>query len=690
MASSSRPHSILSILLDSRAISNLFKYLTDTDLSQLAVNKELTERTLSDSRWTEKIRRALFNGFYLNYLINQLGDGQSIVEEKNDDARENNIVQQVDTFLQDMKEHGIRHFQTIYARYCKARYLDKHETLDADKLILFSHHSELIENWLVKNRHKIVRNEPLGLEGKSAIFYLALSGYRDGLQLYHQSGFDFTVSDIQGDSILRCIGLSGNKAVLQYCTHELKIDMTQTTVHKEIGIQHDIARSGSVSALLYAKNQLNLNMKALTKDNVSVPHMAAASGNPHSMWICRDQFKLPMNGLTAWKSGVPHFAGESGSKEAILACHEMKLDMHLQYSGKGVQHSAAISGKREALEICQALGLDMTLYSGQGLSVQHYAALGGIETLRFCRDIGLDMQAESKNDIKAGIQHLTAIKSSWENLAFCSELGLNLDKLDAHEQGIGRYAAAGRNSALLRFFKKSGRTFQTIEHPQFGSFGTQHDSAHGGDPLTILHCVEYGMDMKAEDGVRLGAERFAAQSDNPAALLIAQLLDLPMDLAVRTLANDSKNPAMRILAQLMAHHQIHRVYPIEIELEWNKIVFENTTEHLAAFFLIMSKRINDGFFTNGFWLSQNERLILRELPYQLQTMKEENLARVYIYLNYLHLNCVMTKKISYDPSVVNTFTDIMRYAIDRLLHKIQELKKQAALDNTRDGQTLRL
>src|SRR5579872_2768566 len=283
------------------AIVNIFKYLTDTDLSNLAVNKEFADKTLSDSRWIEKLKRALFNGFYLNYLIDQLGDGKSIVdlpqtkstEEKNENSRENRIINQVNAFLEDMKKQGIRHFQTIYARYCKSLYLDENlnGTLDEDQFILLSHHEALIKKWFAQNTHKILRNEYLGLDGRSAIFYLALSGYRDGLQLYNQSGFDYTVTDINGDSIQHCIGLSGNVGALDYAAHELKMDMTKTTIQKNIGVQHCTARSGSTVALEYSSDYLKLNMNALSKSKVGVQHMAARGGNPHSMWTCKNKFK---------------------------------------------------------------------------------------------------------------------------------------------------------------------------------------------------------------------------------------------------------------------------------------------------------------------------------------------------------------------------------------------------------------
>ena len=698
MAASSRstsPKLLDTAKVSDLVIANIFKYLTDTDLSNLAVNKKLADRTWSDSRWIKKLQRALFNGFYLNYLIDQLGDGKSIVdlpqtkstEEKDEDSRENRIINQVNAFLEDMKKQGIRHFQTIYARYCKSRYLDKNqnETLNEDQFILFSHHNALIKSWLEQNRDKVSRNESLGLEGRSAIFYLALSGNRDGLHLYNQLGFDFTVTDINGDSIQGCLGLSGNVGALDYAAHELKIDMTKTTIHKKLGVQHYTGRSGSAAALEYSKDHLKLNMKALSKSKMGVPHMTALSGNPHSMWICQNKFKLSMTIITEQKSGVPHFAGESGSKEAILMCHKMKLDMKLKdYLGKEVQHVAASSRKREALKACQELDLDMTLYTEKGFGVQHFAALGGPEMLRFCRDIGLDMKAEIKEERARGIQHILAMIGKPEDFALCTELGLDINKLDAKGDGVEIYAAGRGNSSALRFFKKSGRTFRSSQTPLLGTFGVQHAAAHSGDPLTILTCAEYGLEMKAEPGIQLGAEIHAAHSDNPAALLMMQLLGRPIDSLVTAISHNSENPNVTILAQLMFHHHAeNHQYPAEMKTQWDKIAFENRTAHVAAFFLAMSNKQNDSMFNlNGFKISSDERMILKKLSQLVYTMEKENLARVYIYLNYFHLNLVTSNKVSYNWKKINTFTAIMRYAVDQVLNKIHELRATETLENT--------
>lgn len=689
-------------LLDSNkisilVISEIFKYLTDTDLSRVAVNKQLADQTLNDSRWTEKLRRELFKGFYLKYLISQIGDGQSIeldssdqAEEKEENPREKMISEQVNNFLISMKAQGVRNFQSIYARYIKSRYFEGSHTLNEDKFILLSHHEGLIKKWLSENRIKIIGNESLGLEGRSAIFYLAVSGFCDGLKLYHQAGFDFTVSDINGDVIQGYVGLSGNVDSIDYCATTVKLDMTVKITKTKIGVQHFAAKSGSKAALYYSKDNLKLSMKALTEDKTGIQHHIAASGNPHLLWDCRDKFKLPMALLSKKKSNIYHFAARCGDSEGIKIAHEMKLDMSLKCFdfGFGVQHEAARSHNVEALKTCVALGLDMNAYTYNGVSVQHCAALSGIQMLRFCRDMKLDMKAETKDEDKKGIQHILAMKGTPEDFSICNELGLDIYQLDAREKGIEHYAAENGNSEVLRFFKKSGRQFRS-KMETLGMFGVQHAAAKSGDPLTILHCVEYGLEMKGVTGVNLSAEALAAKSKKPAALLIMQLLGLQIDRHASALSNESENPTMKILAQLMSHHHASRhPYPIEIQTEWNKLAFENRIEHAANFFLVMSNKENVSFFSKplfewGFSLSENHRQILRNLSCQLQNMKDANLARVYIYLNYFHLNLVTSKKIQYKDEV-DTFTAIMRYAIDGILNKIFELRDRAALEKQND------
>lgn len=675
-------------------IANIFKYLTDTELSNLAVSHAMADQTLSDVRWIKKLHHLLFNGFYLNFLMDELGAGRSLVEvphvhsgsteEVKQETRESKIKKQTDAFINEMKQAGVNHFQSIYARYKKLKYLKKNQgnTLSQDKFILLSRQDGLVKNWLQENRNKVIRHEPLCLENRSALFYLALSGDVNGLTHYKYLFFDVKMFHFDYGSIPPAVALSGNARAIKYCVEELNIDMGHGLFGEKDHFPHFLVRSGSPSALEYGVKHLSLNTKATKTDKQSVHHMAAATGNADLMWSCKDNFKKSLvTDLMSTMLGVQHFAAESGSRAAILACNEMKLDMNAAAAGKKLQHFAAASGKREALEVCAELKLDMKALTDKGWGVQHFAATGGRESLLYCRDKGLDMHAQTGDTTKIGIQHILAWIGKPEDFALCKELLLDIDKLDGCEDGFEFHAGRHGNRCALLFFKNTGTDFR-ISKPATGlGRGAQHGAAESGDPLTILTTVELGLDLNEVAGVCKGAGYYAARSQNPAALLLMQLLNVSLNFQNRQAARLSNNPAVSQLAHLMFFYMdYHNHYPNEIISEWDKIIFENKIEHVAAFFISMSNKKSVGAFSSGFSLNKKERKILKELAYQMQTMKDNNLARVYIYLNYTHLNLVKSEQVSFkcEPT---SFLAIMRYASDKVLDQIHALKLKNLAEN---------
>ncbi|HSW93281.1 MAG TPA: hypothetical protein VLJ15_02875 [Gammaproteobacteria bacterium] len=661
----------------------------------------MADRTLSDTRWIKKLYYVLFNGFYLDFLLDELGSGRSLVEGSNssvdstaevkEETRESKIRNQVDAFMGEMKAQGVHHFQSIYARYKKTQFIKKNQVikknqinmLNQDQFILLSRHPELVKNWLKKNRSRIIQNEPFVFEDRPALFYLALSGDLQGLIHYKYLGFDIQFSSSGYQFIPSAFALSGNVDAIKYCVNELKINIGASHYIEKHNIFQFIVRSGSLSAVQYAIDHLKLDIKSLSKNKVSIQHMAAATGNTDLMWLFKNKYKLPFDVLTPGQLSVQHWAAMSGSKAAILACNEMKLDMDVKCAGQGLQHSAAGSGKRAALETCLELGLDMTAYTEKGWGVQHCAASGGREALLFCRDRGLEMKAETNTTEKNGIQHILSEIGKPEDFALCSELGLDIEKLDGAGSGFELHAGINGNSWALRFFKSSGKNFRINKPATQPGRGAQHAAAQSGDPLTILTTVELGLDLNEVPGVSVGAGSYAVKSQNPAALLLMQLLGVSLNAHDRNAARQSKNPAMNQLAYLMFFYLDYgRQYPDETLLEWNKIILDNRIEHVAAFFLCMSNKKNVGVFLSGFSLDKKERNILKELACQMRAMKDYNLARIYIYLNYTHLNLMMSGQISF-PTESTSFLAIMRYASDKVLDKIHELKLKASADNAK-------